>query len=150
MPNRKDLNLCLTLEESLVLFFRPTTGHLALQLSRCGIFLVPPGFQGLLGVLEDGGLADALNSGLKSSDGVLSGNAAGAQLARACRLRGFLRNQLLSERRFLFAMLGRGGVVAARFKDALRLQQALVAVASLGDLALGVPLRVFGRLHVLI
>ena len=113
MPNRKDLNLCLTLEESLVLFFRPTSGHLALQLSGCGVFLVPPGFQGLLGVLEDAGLADALNSGLKSSCRILSGNAAGAQLARACRLRGFLRNQLFSERRFLFAMLGRREVVAA-------------------------------------
>lgn len=39
---------------------------------------------------------------------------------------------------------------AARFEDALWLEQALVAVARLGELTLGVPLRVFGRLYVFI
>ena len=109
----KRFEFLLTFEESLVFFFRPTTGHFALQLRRCGVFLVPSGFQGLFVVFEGGGLADTLNSGLKSLAGILSGNASGAQLARACSLRGFLRNQLLSERGFLFAGLGRGGVVAA-------------------------------------
>ena len=78
-------------------FFSPATGHFALELSGCGIFLVAPGLQGLLGVLEGGGLTDALNGGLKSTVGVLSGNASGAQLARACTVRAILRNQLLSE-----------------------------------------------------
>lgn len=78
-------------------FFSPATGHFALQLSGCGIFLVAPSFEGLFGVLERCGLTDALNSGRKSSIGILSGNAPGAQLARACTVRTILRNQLLSE-----------------------------------------------------
>ena len=82
----KRFEFMLTLEESLVLFFRPAPGHLALQLSGCGVFLVPPSFQRLLGVFWDRGLAEALASGLKNSVGILSGKAAGAQLARACRL----------------------------------------------------------------
>ena len=131
-------------------FFSPTTGHFALQLSGCGIFLVASSLQGLLGVLEGGGLTDALNGGLKSTVGILSGNASGAQLARARSGRSFLRNQLLSECRFLFAVLGGCVTIAARLKDALRLEQALVAIARLGELALGVSLRVFGRLHVFI
>ena len=53
-------------------FFSPTTGHFALKLSGCGIFLVAPGFQSLLGVLERGGLADAQNCGLESTIGILS------------------------------------------------------------------------------
>ena len=67
-------------------FFRPTTGHFALQLRGRGVLLVPSGFQGLLGVLEGGGQADAVNRGLECVAGILSGNASGAQLARACGL----------------------------------------------------------------
>ena len=95
--NRKRFEFLLTFEESLVFFFSPATGHFALQLSSCGIFLVAPSFQGLFGVLEGCGLAYALNSGCKGSNGILSGNAPGAQLARACRVRTILRTQLLSE-----------------------------------------------------
>ena len=40
----KRFEFLLTFEESLVFFFRPTTGHFALQLRRCGVFLVPSGF----------------------------------------------------------------------------------------------------------
>ena len=103
----------LTLEESLVLFFRPAAGHLALQLSGCGVFLVPSGFESLLDVFSDDRLAEALDGGWKNSARILSGKAAGAQLARACSPRSFLRNQLLSECRFLFPVLGRGGRIAA-------------------------------------
>ena len=95
--NKKRFEFLLTFEESLVFFFSPTTGHFALQLSGSGILLIAPSFQGLFGVLEGGGLAEALNTGCKSSIGILSGNAPGAQLARACTVRTILRNQLLSE-----------------------------------------------------
>ena len=148
--NKKRFEFLLTFEESLVFFFSPTTGHFTLELSGCGILLVAPSFQGLFGVLEGGGLADTLNAGCKGSIRILSGNASGAQLARACSVRTILRNQLLSESRFLFAILSRRVAVAAWFKDAFWLEQALVAVARLGELALGVSLRVFGRLYVFI
>lgn len=132
-------------------FFSPTTGHFALQLSGCGVFLVAPGFQGLLGVLEGGVLSDALNPGLKRSIGILSGNASGAQLARACSGRSFLRNQLLSESRFLFTVLSGRVTLTARLEGAaLWLEQALVAVAGLRELALSVSLRVFRLLYVFI
>lgn len=67
-------------------FFCPTASHFTLQLSSCGIFLVPSGFKIAFTILDGSILADGLNCGLESSIGILSGNTTGAQLARACKM----------------------------------------------------------------